>query len=264
MKTTRVAWAAALLVLGASALPALAQKGVGDVTGVARQADKPEVVSLAGKVVEVKIGPCENSTGRVVIGTHFILESPKGEKLNVHLGPAGVVDFLADQLSAGKRVNVQAFRTEKMSDGHYVAQSLAVDGKTIRLRDDSLAPAWSGGSQPWAGRLGVRPAAGYGYGRGLGAGYGRGFGRGRAAGYGRGAGRGRGARYGRGGGRGRGAGWGRGAGYGPRSGRVPAVGYGRGLGQAAGRGLGWGPGWAFVDEDRDGVCDRYQRAGGQP
>lgn len=268
MRTRIVCLAAVSLLLGPAVPPASAQKGTGDATGVARQAVRPEVVSLSGKVVEIEIGPCENTTGQAVIGTHFILESPKGEKLNVHLGPAQVVDFVADQLPLGKQVKVQAFRTERMSDRHYVAQSLAVDGKTIRLRDDSLAPVWSGGNPRWAGRGGPQPAAGYG--RGLGPGYGRGpigapalgygreLGQGRAAGYGRGAGRGRGAGYGRG------AGWGRGAGYGHGSGWAPAAGYGRGLGQAAGRGLGRGPGWAFLDEDRDGVCDRYERAWAQP
>lgn len=60
--------------------------------------------------------------------------------------------------------------------------------------------------------------------------------------------------YGRGGpgkGYGRGPGWGRGAGY------------GWGPGWAAGRGAGLGRGRAFVDEDRDGVCDNYQSLWGE-
>lgn len=64
-------------------------------------------------------------------------------------------------------------------------------------------------------------------GSGLGSGRGPGYGGGRGPGYG----------LGRGPGRGMGAGLGRGPGYG------------------RGRGAGWGPG--FVDENNDGICDRY-------
>jgi hypothetical protein len=55
------------------------------------------------------------------------------------------------------------------------------------------------------------------------------------------------------GGQGRGPGAGRGAGFGPGAGR----GQGRGFGPGAGMGLGPGGG-AFVDEDKDGICDNYE------
>jgi len=60
--------------------------------------------------------------------------------------------------------------------------------------------------------------------------------------------------------------WGGGAGRGPaRLGR----GYGRGFGPArgpgwgAGRGMGLGGAGAFIDQDRDGICDNYARLWGQ-
>jgi len=71
------------------------------------------------------------------------------------------------------------------------------------------------------------PQRGYGYGRG---GPGRGYGRGAP-----------------GRGYGRGSGWGCGAGYGP------------GPAWSAGRGPGVGRGRAFVDKDRDGVCDNFEK-----
>ena len=86
-------------------------------------------------------------------------------------------------------------------------------------------PAWGGPSRgPWRGGPGM--------------------------GYGRGPGGGGGPAWARGPGYGRGAGWGRGPGY------------GRGAGWGAGPGRGFARGWAFVDEDRDGICDNYQRISG--
>lgn len=244
------------LLWGAWAPTASAQRGMGDPAGVAREPNKPEVVSLSGQVVGVETGPCAMSTGRASAGTHFLLKTEKGETLNVHLGPAPAVDFIADPLRAGTKVTVEAFHTEKMPQNHHVAQSLTIDGKTIRLRDEGLRPFWlqgparsvdreAGAGQPDAALPRWAPpgytasparAARPRYGRGAGPGQGRGYGQ--APGWGRGAGYGRGPAYGRGAGYGGGAGW------------AP--------GHAAGRGLGGGPGRAFQDQDGDGVCDRYQ------
>ena len=80
--------AVSLVALGSwLAGAAYAQKETDDATGVARQAGKPEVVVLSGKLLEIKIGPCEATTGRSPIGTHIILETAEKEKVNVHLGP---------------------------------------------------------------------------------------------------------------------------------------------------------------------------------
>ncbi len=51
---------------------------------------------------------------------------------------------------------------------------------------------------------------------------------------------------------------------GPGRGFARGRGYGRGGGYGRGRGYGRGYGrqWSFVDQDRDGVCDNYQRAWG--
>jgi len=150
--------------------PALAQKGVGDLSGVASQATKPEVVSLSGKIVEVKTGPCESTTGRSLIGTHVILETAEKELLNVHLGPAAAVADTVARLSVGQPLAVRAFRTEKMKEKHYVAQSLTFGKTTVELRDAGLRPVWAGGILG-PGRMAVGQA---GPGRGQGPGWGRG------------------------------------------------------------------------------------------
>ncbi|MCU0960905.1 MAG: hypothetical protein MUF48_12440 [Pirellulaceae bacterium] len=169
-----------------------AQRGVGDPEGIARQGVRPEIVTLEGRVVEVRTGPCENTTGRSWIGTHVLLETPEGEPLNIHLGPAGQVEFLARELEAGLPVKVQGFRTDQLQEGHYVAQTVAYGDRTVHLRDANLRPVWAGGRGAGGG-WGYGPGPGMGRGRGAGFGYGyqRGWGQGR----GYGAQRGRGPRW---------------------------------------------------------------------
>jgi predicted Fe-Mo cluster-binding NifX family protein len=117
------------------------------------------------------------------------LETAQKEQLNVHLGPADAVADTVAKLSVGQMIVVKAFRTEKMKEKHYVAQSLTFDKTTVKLRDAGLRPVWAGrafGPQ--------RPTA-------------------RGAGFGRGRGQGRGLDWGRG--QRRGSGWGRSQGRGP-------------------------------------------------
>jgi hypothetical protein len=176
--------ATVLVLLWGVAVPhACAQKGMGDPTGVAQQSVKPESVSLSGKVLAVETGPCERGTGRGYIGTHFLLKTPKGKKLNIHLGPADAVDYVTDQLPVGKKVTVDAFRTAKMPENHYVAKSVTFGKTTIQLRDESLRPLWARSRTVLRGRGGPQRVPGRGRGRGWGRGwkqgpgYGRGWGR---------------------------------------------------------------------------------------
>ena len=189
------------LFWGVVALPAHAQKGMGEQTGVGRQAAKPEVISLSGKVLAIETGPCKTTTGRADVGSHLLLKTPKGKELNVHLGPTAAVGYIIAQLPVGKKVTVHAFRTTKMPKNHYAAQSLTFGSTTIRLRDASLRPFWAGGGAVSRGLAGSQWARGKGrgfrYGPGWG-GPGRGYGRGGPGGwYGRGL-RRRGPGYGRG------------------------------------------------------------------
>lgn len=187
MKRTQIALLALSITCGIS-IPARAQRGVGETAGVAQQAVKPTTVSLSGTVLEVKTGPCENTTGRSPLGTHFLMKTEEGETLNIHLGPAVRVEFIAKDLPAGTKVKVEGFRTEKMEPGHYAAVSLTYGDRTVQLRGGNLQPIWAGGA---GGRnAAVGAAAGFGRGRGQGAGYGyrggRGYGRqgGRGSGWG--------------------------------------------------------------------------------
>ena len=79
MRNVALASLVSVALLGVASSTAYAQKGVGDSTGVASRAVKPEIISLSGKMVEIRTGLCESSTGRSPVGTHIILETPKGK-----------------------------------------------------------------------------------------------------------------------------------------------------------------------------------------
>ncbi len=189
-----------LLVVWGAPATSFAQRGMGDPTGVAQQAVKPGIVSITGTVRQIVTEPCEQTTGPSYLGAHLILASDDGAELNIHLGPAVRVASIVEKLAKGTRVEVAAFRTDKMPKHHYVAQVIAVDKEVLRLRDDDLRPTWAGAG----GRAG-RP-----------------MGPGGPDAWGRGAGRGPG--WGRGGMGGRGYGYGRGMGYGARQGNGPGWG----------------------------------------
>ena len=154
----RFVTASCVLLTACSASRALAQRGVGDETGVARRAEKPETVSLTGTITEVQSGPCKMTTGRATIGTHLLLSDSQEKTLNIHLGPQPAVAHIAEQLKVGEKVTVEGFRTEKMSDGHFVAKSLSLGDETMELRDDNLRPLWAGGRGQRRGRGAGQPA----------------------------------------------------------------------------------------------------------
>ena len=153
---------------------AYAQRGVGDPSGVASQAVKPEIVTLSGKLIEIRTGRCEATTGQSPVGTHIILEAPDGKKFNIHLGPADVIGDKVGKLSVGEDLAVQAYRTDKLKAQEFVAQSLTSGETQIELRDAQLRPVWAqrsvGTPASGAGRGG--PGRGYGPGRGTGMGRG--------------------------------------------------------------------------------------------
>lgn len=219
MKLARISvWTLAMCGLLAST--AMAQRGTKGGTGVARQATRPEVVTMAGTVVGVETGPCENTTGRAYVGTHFLMKTSEGDTLNIHLGPAGVVDSVAKKLAQDKEVQVEAFRTEAMKEGHYAACKITCGEETVTLRDDLLRPTWAGGQASGArqGNSAGMSSRGRGPGRGRDA-YGQGNGRGYGNAYAGRGGRGQGYETGRGQGAGRGRG--QGAGYATATGQCP-------------------------------------------
>ena len=125
---------------------AYAQKGMGDYEGVARGQVKTAVVHLSGTVQQIETHPCESATGPAELGTHLILKDAQKQELNIHVGPAAEVADIVRQLRTGNRIDVLAFRTAKMPADQYVAKTLILDDRVIRLRDCMLRPYWSRGS----------------------------------------------------------------------------------------------------------------------
>ena len=169
--------AMALLLGLLFAVPAAAQKGMGEPTGVGRQAVKPPIETMSGSIKDIKIGPCERTTGRSLEGVHLIVQTESGKTINLHLGPAAALEDVLDQLSAGEQVTFEAFRTDAMPQDAYVAKSLKAGDTTFDLRDDNLRPNWAIAAQ------GGRGGGGPGMGAGRGAGQGRGPGPGGGACY---------------------------------------------------------------------------------
>lgn len=186
MRTRTVSVVVCVLVLGLGTSVANAQRGMGDQSGVARQAVKPKVIQLEGSILSVETGPCKQTTGRALVGTHVMLQAKDGKQLNVHLGPELAVAPIAKQLPKGTAVTIAAFRTEKMPEDHYVAQSITVGEKVLTLRDETLRPVWAGqgaGYMQGQGGYQMGPGQGRGYGQGANGGWGRGRGNGGGRGY---------------------------------------------------------------------------------
>jgi hypothetical protein len=133
---------AALIVLMATPGSALAQKGLGDTEGIARQGLDLPVLDLSGVVDEVVTEQCAMTTGRAAIGAHMILKTPDDTILNIHLGPAAALAELLDSLRPGESVAVTAFRTDPMPANAYVARTITVGDMDFALRDDALRPNW--------------------------------------------------------------------------------------------------------------------------
>jgi predicted Fe-Mo cluster-binding NifX family protein len=84
------------------------------------------------------------TTGRSPLHTYFVMKTPDGKTVNVHLGPADAVESVAKRLSRGEQVKVEAFRTKKTANRHYIARSLTIGDRTMELRDKTLRPTWAG------------------------------------------------------------------------------------------------------------------------
>ncbi|MFO1152727.1 MAG: hypothetical protein U1E42_03530 [Rhodospirillales bacterium] len=152
-------------------MPAAAQKGMGEPTGVARQAVKPPIETMSGTIKEIKVGRCERTTGRSLEGVHLIVQAADGNTINLHLGPTGALEDVLDQLSVGQQITFEAFRTDAMPPDAYVAKSLKAGDTAFELRDDNLRPNWAiAGQGGRGGGMGMGGAHGQGPGRGAGPG----------------------------------------------------------------------------------------------
>jgi predicted Fe-Mo cluster-binding NifX family protein len=86
-----------------------------------------------------------------------MIKTSDGKTVNIHLGPAAVVEFVTKELSRDMEVKVKAFRTTKTKKGQYIARTLTFGDRTVELRDENLRPAWAGarGFKGRAGKIAV-------------------------------------------------------------------------------------------------------------
>lgn len=132
--------------------PVEAQKGVGNEEGVSRSNADIEMAELSGEYVRMKEGPCENTTGRSLSGTHIFLKNDTETTYNVHLGPTASVKYITEKLENGQNVKVTAFRTPEHAENHYVAKEIFAGDEHYILRDDNLKPRWSNKGKGRRGR----------------------------------------------------------------------------------------------------------------
>ncbi len=127
-------------------IPANAQIGQGDLTGVARGSVLPSVETISGELLRIETGPCESTTGHAYVGTHIFLATDESEEpLNIHLGASYAVTSHVNALEAGQILKLEVFRTEQMEANHFIAKSLTANDHKIAFRDDNLRPFWAGG-----------------------------------------------------------------------------------------------------------------------
>jgi len=145
MWTIRPILVAVLVTLSALiAVPALAQKGTGERTGMAASGERPAITSLEGVITDVKEGPCEQTTGRSDQGTHLILDTESGP-VNLHLGPSSEVQSLRNGVDVGTEIRADVFRTDRLPPDAFVAVAVTAGDQTFRLRDaETLRPQWAG------------------------------------------------------------------------------------------------------------------------
>ena len=126
-----------------------AQRGRGQQVGLARQGFVPVMETVYGKIAEIKIGPCEMTTGRALSGAHLIVQQTEDQTINLHLGPEEDVKYVTERLSAGKVIQAAVFRTPLLPAEHYVVQSITIEDQTFILREETLRPVWAGRSFSW-------------------------------------------------------------------------------------------------------------------
>ena len=143
------------------AASASGQRGMGNNRGIAQLRLKPHVVRISGNLQEITTHPCEHTTGKAELGTHLILEDRQGRELNIHLGPASALAETVKRLTVGRKLDLLGFRTDQMLPNQYVAKTLILGSRLIKLRDSELRPYWSGSKSNYE----ARPRYGLAYGR---------------------------------------------------------------------------------------------------
>jgi hypothetical protein len=147
----RMSKSAVPLLLGISLLtaqPSLAQGGMqwrggggwGPGTAYARMYDPKTVGTVSGEIVSVQTLTPMPGMG---YGVHMLLRMDN-ETISVHLGPTWYIENQDVQLEPKDRVQVRGSRVTFQGKPAIIAAEVTKGNETLRLRDDSGFPLWSG------------------------------------------------------------------------------------------------------------------------
>lgn len=78
-------------------------------------------------------------------GIHLTVESKKGVRYDVHVGPAAYVEKNGFAFAAGDQVEVVGSEVAYNGNRALIAREIKKDNKVLALRDKQGLPLWSGG-----------------------------------------------------------------------------------------------------------------------
>jgi hypothetical protein len=152
MKTPRMLVAVLFGICLLSSQPLLAQRGMqwrggggwGPGTPYAKMYNPKTLETVSGQVVSVDTLTPMAGMGN---GVHLLLKADK-ETVSVHVGPVWYLENQDVKLEPGDRVQVRGSRITFQGKPAIIAMEVTKGNETLRLRDESGFPLWSG----WRGR----------------------------------------------------------------------------------------------------------------
>ncbi len=116
-------------------------KGTGEVKGVCHQQLNPELVKMENTTEKIDLWPYKHTMRKSVSGTHFMVRTNE-ELINVHLAPTAELSKL---ISAKENdlITLSLFQTDKLTRSEYIAKEVVANGKSAKLMNDNLRPAWA-------------------------------------------------------------------------------------------------------------------------
>ena len=148
MRTSRMLVTVIFGICLLSSQPLFAQRGMqwrggggwGPGTPYARMYDPKTVQTISGSVVSVDTLTPMAGMGN---GVHLLLKADK-ETISVHVGPVWYLENQDVKLEPGDRVQVRGSRITFQGKPAIIAVDVTKGDDTLRLRDESGFPLWSG------------------------------------------------------------------------------------------------------------------------
>jgi len=102
--------------------------------------DPNTVETMSGEVIKVnRVSPIHGMSA----GIHLLVKTDK-EQVSVHLGPQWYLDNQDVRIAAGDQVQIKGSRVTLHGKPAIIASEVKKGDDTLKLRDDTGVPAWSG------------------------------------------------------------------------------------------------------------------------